>query len=125
MKESLSRRERQIMLRIYARGRATAEEIREDLADAVSNSAVRTFLSILEDKGFLRHENEGKRFIYLPIRPKEEAGIEALKDVVRTFFANSAATAVAALIKAPDGKIPAEEYQRLVSLIESAKPKGS
>lgn len=121
MKEKLSRRERQIMDRIYQRGRATAEEIRDDLPDDVSNSSVRTMLSILEGKLLLRHENEGKRFVYYPTVPAEQAGAEALRNVLATFFNNSASNAVAALIQSSDGKLPEEEYDQLAALIEAAR----
>ena len=125
MKEKLSRRERQIMDRIYRRGRATAEEIRDDLPDEVSNSSVRTLLSILETKRFLRHELEGKRFVYSPTVPAEEAGAEALRGVLATFFENSAAKAMAALLEASDGRLPEDEYQRLHALIQAAKKDGA
>jgi predicted transcriptional regulator len=121
LKEKLSRRERQIMDRIYRRGRATAEEIRDDLPDEVSNSSVRTLLSILETKGLLRHEVEGKRFIYIPVVPIHEAGVEALQNVLATFFNNSAASAVATLIQSGDGQLPEDEYARLAALIEAAR----
>lgn len=125
MKEKLSRRERQIMDRIYTRGRATAEEIRDDLPDDVSNSSVRTLLSILETKGLLRHEVEGKRFVYLPVIPVHEAGTEALQGVLATFFNNSASNAVAALIQSSDGRLSEEEYARLAALIEAARKNGA
>lgn len=125
MKEKLSRRERQIMDRIYTRGRATAEEIRDDLPDDVSNSSVRTLLSILETKGLLRHEVEGKRFVYLPVIPVREAGTEALQGVLATFFNNSASNAVAALIQSSDGRLSEEEYARLAALIEAARKNGA
>lgn len=121
MKEKLSRRERQIMEHIYRRGRATAEEIRDDLPDEVSNSSVRTLLSILEGKQLLRHDVEGKRFVYVPVIPVHQAGAEALRNVLVTFFNNSASKAVAALIQASDGKLSEEEYERLAALIEAAR----
>jgi len=110
------------MDRIYRRGRATAEEIRDDLPDEVSNSSVRTLLSILEAKQFLRHEADGKRFIYIPTVPAAEAGTEALRGVLATFFNNSASKAVAALIESSDGKLSEEEYRRLAALIQAAGP---
>lgn len=121
MKEKLSRRERQIMDRIYKRGRATAEEIRDDLPDEVSNSSVRTMLSILESKQLLQHEVDGKRYVYFPVVPVHQAGAEALQSVLATFFDNSASKAVAALIESSDGKLSDEEYERLAALIETAR----
>lgn len=125
MKEKLSRRERQIMDRIYKRGQATAEEIRDDLPDEVSNSSVRTLLSILETKGLLTHDVDGKRFVYRPVVPAQEAGMEALRGVLSTFFNDSASSAVAALIQSGDGQLPAEEYERLAALIEAARKSGA
>lgn len=121
LKEKLSRRERQIMDRIYRRGRATAEEIRDDLPDEVSNSSVRTMLSILESKQLLGHEVEGKHYVYFPLVPAREAGAEALRNVLATFFNNSASMAVAALLQDADGRLPEEEYERLSALIEAAR----
>jgi BlaI family penicillinase repressor len=123
MRERLSRRERQILDNVYRRGRATAEEVREDLGGEVSNSAVRTMLGILETKGLLAHEAEGKRFVYLPTVPAEKAGVDALKEVVTTFFSESPAGAVAAFIEASDGKLSEAEYDRLARLIEDARAK--
>ncbi len=117
----LSRRERQIMDLIYARGEATAAEITEAMTDAPSHSAVRAFLRILEDKGFLKHREDGKRFIFLPTEPHAKASKSALRQVVQTFFEGSLANAVAALVDAKDGKISATELQRLESIIKQAR----
>jgi predicted transcriptional regulator len=124
VKEKLSRRERQIMDRIYQRGKATAEEIRDDLPDELSNSSVRTLLSILEAKQFLRHEVEGKRYVYHPTIPAEQAGTEALRGVLATFFDNSASKAVAALLQSQEGPLPEDEYRRLAALIKAASESG-
>jgi BlaI family transcriptional regulator, penicillinase repressor len=124
MKESLSKRERQIMERLYIRSAATAEDIRADLGDEVSNSAVRTMLSILETKGLIVHETEGKKFVYRPVVPKNQAGVEAIKSVVRTFFSGSASNAVAAFLHVSGGELSLEDYDRLSALIEAAKKDG-
>jgi BlaI family transcriptional regulator, penicillinase repressor len=124
LKEKLSRRERQIMDQIYQRGQATAEEVRDGLPDEVSNSSVRTLLSILEGKGLLRHELDGKRFVYHPTVPARQAGTEALRGVLATFFDNSASKAVAALLEASDGKLSEEDFQRLAALIQTAGREG-
>lgn len=108
------------MDRIYRNGQATAEEVRDALPDEVSNSSVRTLLTILEGKGLLRHRVDGKRFVYHPTVPAQEAGTEALRGVLATFFGNSASRAVAALLEAPDGQLSEEEYQRLAALIQAA-----
>jgi len=98
--ESLTRREREIMDVLYALGnRASAEEIRERLTDAPSYSAVRTMLVRLEAKGFLRHSEEGLRYIYSPVASRASAQRSALGKLVRTFFGGSPSQTVAALLK--------------------------
>ena len=100
----LSRRERQIMDVIYRRGRATAAEVLDDIPDPPSYSAVRAMLRLLEEKGHVRHEQDGPRYVFLPIVNRDRARKSALKHVVRTFFDGSATDAVAALLDA-DAKL--------------------
>src|SRR5215207_1353437 len=102
---ALSRRERQIMDVVYRRGAASAAEVLADLPDPPGYSAVRTLLRILEDKGHLRHRDEGGKYVYTPTRPREQAGRSALRRVLSTFFQNSTADAVAALLAVSDGKL--------------------
>jgi len=118
----LSRRERQIMDIVYRGGRVTAAEVNERLPDPPSYSAARTLLRILEDKGHLRHELDGTRYVYLPVVAKQSARRSALRDVVETFFDGSAEKVVAALLDR-DG-LSDEELERLSSLIEQARKEG-
>jgi predicted transcriptional regulator len=120
----LTRRERQIMDIIYARGEAAAADVHQALPDAPSYSAVRALLRILEDKGHLTHTEEGGKYVYAPTRPRETAGKSALRRVLETFFDNSAEKAVAALLDASDPGISAEELDRLARLIEQARKDG-
>ncbi len=124
MPDTLNRREREIMDRVYARGRATATEIQEDLADGTSNSAVRTMLGILEEKGQLRHEQEGKRFVYFPIQAPAAAGREALKRAVSTFFGDSAREAIAALIDSEGARLSDADIDRIRAMIDAARKRG-
>lgn len=117
----LSRRERQITDIIYERGEATAAEVTESLPDAPSYSTVRALLRILEDKGVLKHREDGPRYIYAPTVPREKASKSALTRVLNTFFEGSLANAVAALVDTKDGKFSAEELQRLEAIIKQAK----
>lgn len=117
----LSRRERQIMDIIFARGEATAAEVSEALTDAPSYSAVRALLRILEEKGQLKHREDGKRYVFLPTEPVEKASRSALKQVVQTFFEGSLASAVAALVDAKDAPVSEEELKRLESIIKQAR----
>jgi predicted transcriptional regulator len=119
----LSRRERQIMDIVYARGEATAAEVNAALPDPPSYSATRTLLRILEEKGHLKHREEGPRYVYRPTRSREQASRSALQRVVQTFFAGSLAHAVAALVDAQPGGVTPEEIKRIEAIIKEAKPK--
>jgi len=121
--QHLSRRERQIMDIIYARGEAAAAEVHEALPDPPSYSAVRTLLRILEEKGHLKHREDGPRYIFLPTETRAKASKSALKRVVQTFFDGSLSNAVAALVDAEGGKLSAEELQRIEVIIAAAKKK--
>ena len=119
----LSRRERQIMDVVYARGEATAVNVWEDLDDRPSQTAVRTLLRILEEKGHLRHEKRGRHFVYQPVRPRRRAGQSAFRSVLSTFFDGSLEKAVAAHLAHPDANLSREELKRLIGLIDEARKK--
>ncbi|GDX09414.1 hypothetical protein LBMAG57_11860 [Verrucomicrobiota bacterium] len=119
----LTRRERQIMDIIFARGEATAAEVAAALPGEPSDSTVRTLLRIMEEKGHLKHREDGPRFVYLPVRTRAAESKSALKRVVKTFFEGSFADAVAALVDTADGKLPAEELKRIEAIIKRAKAK--
>jgi predicted transcriptional regulator len=115
----LSRRERQVMDIIYRRGRATAAEVMDDLPDPPTYSAVRAALRLLEEKGLLSHEQDGKRYVYLPTTPRGRARSSALRHLVRTFFNGSSEQVVNALLE--DAKPSAAELDRMARLIEEAR----
>ena len=121
---TLSRRERQIMDIIYQRTRATAAEVMEDLPDPPSYSAVRALLRVLEEKGHVRHKQDGPRYVFLPTVPRDRARQSALKQVVGTFFEDSAEQAVAALLDMSAKDMSDDELDRLAELIEQAKEEG-
>ena len=120
----LSLRERQIMSVFHLLGRSTAAEVLAEMPDPPSYSAVRAMLRILEDKGQLKHEQEGPRYVYSTTMPVERAGRSALRDVVTTFFAGSAEEAVATLIDMNERKLSGEELDRLADLINRAREEG-
>lgn len=120
----LSRRERQIMSVVHRLGRATAAEVLAEMPDPPSYSAVRAMLRILEDKGQLKHEQDGPRYVYSTTMTVERAGRSALRDVVTTFFAGSAEEAVATLIDMNERKLSADELDRLADLINRAREEG-
>lgn len=120
----LSRREREIMDIIYQRGRATAAEIVEEMHSPPSYSAVRTLLRVLEEKGHLRHEQAGQRYVFLPTVNPEKAKRSALQKVLKVFFNNSTEAVVATLLDISQTRLTEEERGRLSKLIEQAHEKG-
>ncbi len=120
----LSRRERQIMDVIYRLGSATAQEVRDNLPDPPSYSAVRALLRVLEDKGHAVHRAAGPRYVYLPTVPREEARETALRQIVRTFFDGSPPEAVAALLDLSSDDLSDDELDRLQTLIDRARKEG-
>jgi predicted transcriptional regulator len=120
----LSRREREIMDVIYRSGRATAAEVRDQLADPPSYSAVRALLRVLEDKGHVRHEEDGPRYVFMPTVPRERARASALRQVLHTFFDGSTEQAVAALLDLSSARLSDAELNRLSKLIADAKKEG-
>ena len=120
----LSRREREIMDIIYQRGQATAAEVMENLHDPPGYSAVRTLLRVLEEKGDLRHEQQGPRYVFLPTVTHEKAKRSALKRMLEVFFNGSTEAAVAALLDISQARLTPEEWERLGLLVERAKKKG-
>lgn len=120
----LSRRERQIMDVIYRLGKATAQEVRDNLPDPPSYSAVRALLRVLEEKGHVRHRQEGPRYLYLPTVARDKARKSALKQLLRTFFDGSTEAAVAALLDMSVDELSDEELERLAELIERTRQEG-
>jgi predicted transcriptional regulator len=121
---SLSRRERQIMDVLYCRGQATAAEVLEDLPDPPSYSAVRAMLRVLEEKGHLRHDQQGPRYVFLPTVPRDQARRSALKQLVQTFFEGSTEQTVAALLDLSASRLSDTELDRLSHLINQARKEG-
>lgn len=118
----LSRRERQIMDAVYRRGAATAAEIREDLDDPPSYSAVRATLRILEDKGQLTHREDGPRYVYSATAPLGRVKRSAAERLVNTFFAGSVSQAVTALLDMSD--LSEDELTELSRAIDKARKEG-
>src|SRR3954468_17359562 len=117
----LSRRERQIMDVLYKRGRATAAEVLAGLPNAPSYSAVRATLRILEEKGQVRHEQEGPRYVFVPTMRRDTAKKSALRHLMDTFFDGSASNVMAALMELSPRDLDETELERLRRLIDEAK----
>lgn len=120
----LSRRERQILDILYQHGRATAAEVQGALPEPPSYSAVRALLRILEDKGHVRHEQDGPRYVYVPTLGRENAKRSALRHILQTFFDGSTEQAISALLDDSSAKLSRAELDRLARLIESARKSG-
>ena len=122
--QHLSRRERQIMDALHAKGQATAAEVLTALPDPPSYSAVRALLRILEEKGHVRHRREGARYVYGPRTSPASARRSALRRVVSTFFQGSVAQTMAALLETSDTQLSEKELIRLEELIDKARKEG-
>ena len=120
----LSRRERQIMDILYQRGKSSASEVREAMANAPSYSAVRAMLRVLEQKGHIRHQAEGMRYVYVPTVPRDKAKRSAIKHLLDTFFNDSPEQVVAALLDISSTQLTREELDRMAEMIEQAKREG-
>jgi len=121
---NLTRRERQIMDLLFARGEATVRQIAEALPDPPTPMAVRRMMHILEGKGHLRRREQGREVVYAPRQSKDKAGRTAFEKVLETFFGGSLEEALSAhLVSRKDG-ISQAERDRLVSLIEQARKEG-
>ena len=121
----LSRRERQIMDILYQRGKATAAEVKVAMDDAPSYSAVRAMLRVLEEKGHVRHETEGLRYIFVPSVNREKAKRSAVKHLIDTFFRDSPDQVVAALLDVSSKQLTNAELDRMAELIEKARREGN
>ena len=123
--QALSRRERQMMDILYRRGRATAAEVMQDLPGKPHSSTVRTQLRVLEEKGHVRHEEEGLRFVYIPAVPRRAARKSALRHLVDTFFDGSAEQVVAAVLGGEGSRLSDGELDRIEELVKKARREGS
>ncbi|HTI44339.1 MAG TPA: BlaI/MecI/CopY family transcriptional regulator [Vicinamibacterales bacterium] len=121
----LSRRERQIIDILYRRGRATAADVMEDLPADTTYSTVRTQLRVLEDKGHVRHDQDGQRYVYSPAVPRGTVRRSALKHLVETFYEGSVEQAVAALLGGEGSRLTDEELDRIEDLIKKARKEGA
>jgi BlaI family transcriptional regulator, penicillinase repressor len=123
--EHLSRRERQIMDILFRLRRVSVQDVLEALPDPPSYSAVRALMRILEEKGFIRHEKTGAKYVYTPVDPPDSAGKSALDRVVQTFFGGSVEKVVAALLDSHDSGLHEADYERMHEMIEQARKEGS
>lgn len=114
----VSRRERQVMDILFRLGKATAQEVLDELPDPPSYSAVRALLTILEDKGLVKHEKDSRRYVYMPVMAEKKAKRSALKQLLATFFEGSPEKLVASLLDPEDQKLSADEISRIRKLLD-------
>ena len=123
--EYLSKREQQVMEILYRRERADVAAVMAELPGALSNSAVRTHLRILEAKGHLVHVEEEGRFIYRPTRPRQSAARSALAGLLRTFFDDSVEQVMATLLSVKASELDPQELDRLRAMIDQAQDRAA
>ena len=121
---NLTKRERQVLDALYQLGAATVAEIMDRLSEPPSYSAVRATLRVLEEKGHVRHKQDGPRYVYLPAVSRERAQTGALRHMLRTFFNGSAEQAVVALLQLESTKLTDADLERLADRIKNARNEG-
>ena len=117
---TLSKRERQIMDIVFELGAASAADVHERLPDPPTYTAVRTMLSLLEEKGLVRHRQEGRKYVYSPCHSQKTQGRSALSRVLQVFFGGSLENAIAAHLSDPKLKLDEEDLERLKAVIDEA-----
>ena len=122
--EGLSRRERQIVDVLYRLGKASAADIREALPNPPTYTAVRTLLGILQEKGHVKFESDGIRYIYEPVVPREEMAKSVMDGVLQTFFGGSIERVVSTLIDSEESNVTSDQLDRLAQIIEEARREG-
>lgn len=120
----LTRRERQIMDVLYRDGEGTVAEVMAQLPDPPSYSAVRATMNVLEEKGHIRHKQDGPRYVYLPAVPRDRARRAALNHLLQTFFDGSAESAVVALLQMSDNTLSPSDFERLAAEVRKARQEG-
>jgi BlaI family penicillinase repressor len=120
----LSRRERQIMDILYSRGKSSASEVREAMPNAPGYSAVRAMLRVLEEKGHVKHEVDGVKYVFSPTVPRDKAKRSAVKHLLDTFFNDSPEQVVAALLDVSSTRLTRAELDRMAEMIEKARREG-
>ena len=122
--DGLSRRERQIMDVLYRLGRASAADIREAMTSPPTYTAVRTHLTILQEKGHIRFDRDGAKYIYEPVVPRDEMAKSIIGGVVQNFFGGSIERVVATLIDSQEATLTEDQYNRLQAIIDEARRQG-
>ena len=121
---NLSKRERQILDVLYELGKASAADIHAAIPNPPTYTAIRTHLTNLEEKGQVKFEKDGARYIYQPTVPKDEVARSMMDSLVKTFFENNLELVVASLIDREESHISEEQLDRLAAIIDQARKAG-
>ena len=124
LQNDLSKRERQVMAIIYRRNNASVNDVLEAIPNPPSYSAVRSVVNILEDKGFIKHKKQGKKFVYSPTISRKKATSSAVKQLLTTYFDNSLEKAVTTMLEMHNDDLTDEDFQRLSRIIERVQKEG-
>lgn len=122
--DGLSRRERQIMDALYRLGKASGPEIRDAMPNPPTYTAVRTQLTILQEKGHVKFERDGAKYIYEPVVPRDEMAKSVIANVVDNFFGGSVERVVATLVDNEEANLSDDDLARLSEIIENARRQG-
>lgn len=109
---------------LYRLGKASAAEIRDAIPNPPTQTAVRTLLTILQEKGHVRFDRDGAKYIYEPTVPKEEMAKNVMDGVVRNFFGGSIERVVATLVDSKETELTDDDLARLQAIIEEARRQG-
>jgi predicted transcriptional regulator len=120
----LSRRERQIMEILYRQGKVSVSQVMEAMPDAPGYSAVRAMMRVLEEKGHVRHQAEGLKYVYLPVVARERAKRSAVKHLLDTFFSEVPEQVVAALLDVSSSRLTKDDLDRMAAMIDKARKEG-
>ena len=120
----LTRRARQIMDVLYRDGEATVADVMAQIPDPPSYSAVRATMNVLEEKGHVRHKQDGPRYVYVPAVPRDRARVAAMNHLLQTFFDGSAESAVVALLQMSDSSLSTTDFERLAAEVRKARQEG-
>ena len=123
-KEYLSKREAQIMEVIYRHGSATAALVYEEVEEIPSYSSARVLMHLLADKGMLRHERQGQRYVYFPTTAPEDARRTELGHLMTTFFDGSLTEVMADLIDMKEKELSDEDWEAMHKMIDAARKQG-
>jgi predicted transcriptional regulator len=122
--QSLGHRERQILDAVYRLGEASVADVLRVIPDPPGYSSVRKMMSLLEEKGLLRHRREGTKYIYRPVRSRESASRSAVKHLLATFFSSSPSEAVNAILDVSSSNLTDKEFERMRAIIDQARMEG-